>query len=172
MNEDDKLALDESNRAAQHESLKNQVRRDVQAEIARQARPETDYRRDEAAEVGSRLQQKAITEVHSTEMEIERARAAARISQFVDYVFYVIYGLIGLETVLEMVGARESNAFKNLIDTVTWPLLAPFATLVPDLSRGRFQLKLSYIIALIIYILLHLAINGLLRMAAHRKTAV
>jgi uncharacterized protein YggT (Ycf19 family) len=69
-------------------------------------------------------------------------------------------------------GARESNTFKSFIDALTAPLLMPFNTLMPDVARGRFQLRISYLVALLVYVLLHLAINGLLRLVAHRKTAV
>ena len=43
---------------------------------------------------------------------------------------------------------------------------------MPDPSRGPFRLMLSYIMALVVYLLLHLAVNGLLRMFVHRKVAV
>jgi hypothetical protein len=43
---------------------------------------------------------------------------------------------------------------------------------MPDPASGRFQLRLSYLIALVVYLLLHLAINGLLRLLAHKKTAL
>ena len=172
MLEDEKLAIDESERAARHQAIKGEVRREMQGQIAQQAKQDDERHHAEAAAVGEHLREKAIGEVVGTEAEIERARSAARISQVVDYVFYLIYSLIGLEIVLELMGARETNAFKNLIDKLTAPLLMPFNTLMPDLSRGRFQLKVSYLVALLVYVLLHLAINGLLRMLAHRKTAV
>jgi uncharacterized protein YggT (Ycf19 family) len=73
---------------------------------------------------------------------------------------------------LELLGAREDNAFRQLITALTSPLLAPFRSLVPDTASGRFQLRLSYLVALAVYLLLHLAINGLLRLLAHQKTAV
>jgi uncharacterized protein YggT (Ycf19 family) len=80
--------------------------------------------------------------------------------------------LIGLEVLLELIGARENNVFKELVDAITAPLLVPFRNLVPDVASGRFQLKISYVVAFIVYILLHLAINGLLRMMGSRKTVI
>jgi hypothetical protein len=50
--------------------------------------------------------------------------------------------------------------------------LAPFNNLMPSIGRGSFQLRLSYVFALIVYVLLHAAINGLLRLLAHRKTVI
>jgi hypothetical protein len=43
---------------------------------------------------------------------------------------------------------------------------------MPDPAAGGFQLMLSYLVALAAYVLLHLAVNGLLRIFAQRKTAV
>jgi hypothetical protein len=58
------------------------------------------------------------------------------------------------------------------METVCAPLLAPFKSLMPSVGSGSFQLRLSYVFALIVYLLLHLAINGLLRLLASRKTAI
>lgn len=172
MLEDEKLAIDESERTARHQAIKGEVRREMQGEISRHAHQDVKQHEGEAAAIGEHLREKAISEVVGVEAEIDRGRTAARVSQVIDYVFYLIYSLIGLEILLELLGARETNAFKNFIDALTAPLLLPFNTLMPDLARGRFQFKISYVVALFVYVLLHLAINGLLRLFAHRKTAV
>ncbi|HJQ71742.1 MAG TPA: YggT family protein [Blastocatellia bacterium] len=172
MVEDEKLAIDESRRVAQHEAIKGTVREEVHSEIARKADRLDPVERAEADQVAEELKHKAVHEVRETETEIDRARGVARVSQVIDYIFYLIYGIIGLEIILELIGARESNGFKNFIDTIASPLLAPFRGLVADPARGAMQLRLSYIVALAVYLLLHLAINGLLRMIAHRKTTV
>ena len=171
MIEDEKLAIDESERAARHQAIKGEVRQEVQGEIARQSRPD-EQQHAETAALGGHFREKAIDELAGVEAEIDRGRAAARVSQIVDYIFYLIYALIGLEIVLELLGARDTNAFKNFVDGLTAPLLLPFNTLMPDLARGRFQLRVSYLVAIFVYVLLHLAINGLLRLFAHRKTVV
>ncbi len=172
MNEDEKLAMDESQRAERVESIKSAMRDQVEAEAARNAGRLDERERARAAALGAEMREKAIDEVFSTEREIERARTTARVSQVIDYVFYLIYGVIGLEIIFELIGARRDNAFRGFIDAVSAPLLAPFGNLVPDASAGRFQFRFSYVIALIVYALLHAAINGLLRLMAHRKTAV
>jgi len=170
--EDEKLAIDESERTARHQAVKEEVRQEVQGEIAGQARQDDERSRAETAALGGHVRAKAINEFVGVEAEIDRGRVAARVSQIIDYVFYLIYALISLEILLELLGARETNAFKNFIDSLTALLLLPFNTLMPDLARGRFQLRVSYLVALFVYVLLHMAINGLLRLFAHRKTAV
>lgn len=159
-------------RVARYQELKGNVREGMQAEITRQAEARDRQRREQAAAIGERLEEKSVKEITSTENEIERARGAARVSQIVDYIFFVIYSLIGLEIFLEALGARDSNAFKRFMDGITAPLLGPFNRLLPDLGGGRFQLRLSDIAALLVYLLLHLGINGLLRIVAQRKTTI
>ncbi len=172
MVEDEKLAIDEAQRAARHEAVKNTVHNEVQTEIAEQVGSLDANDQARAARIGEQFKDKAFREVVETESQVEAARGIARVSQFVDYFFYLVYGVIGLEIFLELMGARESNGFKQFIDAVSRPVLAPFETLMPSLASGQFQLKLSYIMALIVYIFVHLAINGLLRVMAHRKTEV
>ena len=90
----------------------------------------------------------------------------------IDYFFFVVYGIIGLEIVLDLIGARQSAAFKQLIDAIAAPFLAPFKGLMPTPAVGSFRLMLSYIVALVVYVLLHMAVNGVFRLMVHRKTVV
>ncbi|MEW6127283.1 MAG: YggT family protein [Acidobacteriota bacterium] len=168
----EKVTVDENQRLLQHEAVKADVRNEINSEISRHAEQLSSTDEARAAQVGEQLRGKAMREVESTESEIEKARRAARFSQVVDYVFYLIYGLITLEIFLDLLGARQGNSFREFIDTLSAPVLAPFKRLIADPASGRFQLRLSFIFALIFYILLHLAINGLLRLLAHRKTSV
>ena len=172
MPEDQKLAIDESDRANRYQAVKAEVRQDMQEKIADRAQQSDRRIEAETAAIGEHMKEKAVEELAGTEAEIERGRTAARISQFADYVFGAIYALISLEILLELLGARESNAFKNFVDTLTAPLLMPFKNLMAEPSIGQSQLKLSYFIALVVYIMLHLGVNGMLRMVAHRKTAI
>lgn len=172
MLEDEKLAADESRKLAQHEAIKGTVRDEVHEEIARKADRLDSVERAQADDVAQSFKQKAVREVVDTESEIERARGAARVSQIVDYIFFFIYGLIGLMIVLDLIGANRNNGFYRAISAVTSPLLGPFRGLVDDPSNAQMRFRLSYVVALIVYLLLHLAVNGLLRLIAHRRTAV
>lgn len=172
MENESSAPIDQSNRVAQYEDVKGKVQQEVNAEIASHADNLDEHERAQAATVGRRLKHKALNEVIDTDSEVERARGIARISQFVDYLFYLIYGLISLQIALDLLGARRGNGFRNFIDTICAPLLAPFNSLMPSVGSGSFQLRLSYVFALIVYLLLHMAINGLLRLLASRKTAI
>jgi uncharacterized protein YggT (Ycf19 family) len=167
---DDKLIVDEAQRAANYEVLKSKVESDVRSDIAAKAE-----RRPTAGttQLAEDMNSRAVDEVAETRSEIDRGRVAARISQVVDYVFFVIYGLLAVRLILELFAAREGVAFFRLIAALTDPIYWPFKGLVPSLSvPDGFSLELPIIVALFVYALLHMAINGILRMMAHRKVAI
>jgi len=171
--DDDKLAIDEARRAGQHGAVKSQVEAEVQADIADQAARRAPAQQQRVEGIAEEFRAKAVDEVVQTDREIKRGRGVARVSQVVDYIFYVIYGLLGLRFLLALLAARSSAGFVRFIVAVTDPFYRPFQGIVssPSTESGH-TLMLPLVIAIIVYILLHLAINGLLRIIAHRKTAV
>ncbi len=173
MMEDNKLAAEEARRAGQHGSVKSQVEGEVQAEIAERAAEKPAPESERIDQVAGQFRAKAVDEVVQTEREVERGRGAARVSQVVDYIFFVLYALLGLRFLLALLAARSGAGFVRFIVAVTDPFYTPFKGIVasPSTDSGH-TLMLPLLIAIIVYILLHLAINGLLRIIAHRKTAV
>ena len=171
---DDKLAIEEARRAAQHDSVKSQVEGDVQAEIGQRAAVKaTPGESQRIDQVAGEFRSKAVHEVVETEREVERSRGLARISQVVDYIFYVIYALLGMRFLLALLAARSSAGFVRFIVTISNPFYAPFEGIVSSpRTDGGHTLLLPIIVAIIAYALLHLGINGLLRMFAHRKTEI
>jgi uncharacterized protein YggT (Ycf19 family) len=170
--EPNKLEADEARRISQHERLKGKLGADVRDRIAEEAAVPSPAEARNAESVAASLKRKAAAEVVETEGELDRARRTARVSQFVDYAFFLIYGLVGLEIVLELFGARQSSGFKRFLDAVTTPLLGPFRGLMPDPAVGSMQLMLSYIVALVVYVLLHQAVRRFLRLLAERKATI
>ncbi len=170
---DDKLAVDEAQRAANYEAIKSNVKAEVGSEIAAEAHRTTPVQAERVEELAVDLREKAVHEVAQTEREVERGRVVARISQVIDYIFYIVYGLLFIRLLLSLFAARSANDFVQFIRTVTDPFYAPFKGIVasPTTPEG-FTLALPIVIALVVYLLLHLAINGLLRMFVHRKTEV
>ena len=171
---DDKLAGEEARRAAQHESVKSQVEGEVNAEISDRAAAKAT--RDEAQRidnVASDFRSRAVDEVIDTEHEVQRSRGLARVSQVVDYIFYVIYALLAMRFLLALLAARSTAGFVRFIVAVSNPFYAPFRGIVasPSTDAGH-TLLLPIVVAIIAYALAHLLINGLLRMFAHRKTAI
>ena len=166
------VLLDEERRLASHQEVKASIDEDVNARIKRESARVEPKESAEVAGVAHELKQRSVREAVGTERELGRGRAAARISQIVDYCFYIIYGLIALEFLLGLMGARSGNGFVRFIGAVTRPLLSPFERIVGTPSSGVFQVRISYLFALIVYVLIHLAINGAFRLVAHRKVAI
>ncbi len=169
MNTNDKVAIDESERLREHEAIKGEVRTEIHGEIARSVEI-TSADQAQAEGVARHLKQKAIREIATTEDEIARARSVSRISEFLNYAFYLVYGIIGLEILMELVAARESSGIKQIVDAISRPVLGPFLGVLPNPAAGEMRLMLSYFMAFIIYMLIHLAVNGLLKLLAHNKT--
>lgn len=170
---DDKLAVEEAERTAAYENIKSTVKSEVGGEIAAEASVPTRAESAEVEDLAGGLRDKAVAEVIETEHEVERGRAAARVSQVVDYLFFLIYALLGLRLLLALMAARQGNAFVEFIEAVSNPFYWPFKGIVPSPSTPEgFTLALPIIVALIVYVILHMAVNGLLRMLAHRKTGI
>ena len=171
---DDKLALEEARRATQHEAVKAQVENEVQAEITdRAAQKVAPHESQRIEQVAGDFRSKAVNEVVDTEREVQRSRGLARVSQVVDYIFYVIYALLGMRFLLGLLAARSGAGFVQFIVAVSNPFYAPFRGIVasPSTDQGH-TLLLPVVVAIVSYVILHLLILGLLRMLAQRKTEI
>ncbi|HKV75779.1 MAG TPA: YggT family protein [Gemmatimonadales bacterium] len=171
--DDDKVTLDEARRNAQHASVRHQIERNLNAEIGGQAGTATIEQADQVGLVAAELRNHALRETVAAEHAVARSRGAARISQFIDYAFALIYGLLAIRLVLALIAARPASGFVQFINGVTYPLFAPFRGIVasPTTEEG-FTLALPVVIAIGVYLLLHAGINAMLRMAAYRKTMI
>lgn len=168
----DKVAAEEARRIAQHGRIKGQLEHTVRARIEQEAAGTSRAEEAELGSVAAGLKHKAAAEVLETEADLERARRLARGVQVLDYAFFLVYSLVGLEIVLELFGARQSSGFKQFLDAVTRPLLGPFRGLMPDPSVGPLQLMVSYVVAALVYALLHQALRKLLRLMADRRATL
>ncbi len=168
-----KVAEDEARQAAQHEVVKSKVESRVNAEITSNAAAASVDGQARVADAAGQLRDKAIDQSVKGERVLGHARTAARGSQFIDYAFYVIYSLLAIRLVLALIAARSSNGFVQFIGTLTNPFYAPFKGIVPSpTAEGGYTLVVPILIAIVMYAILHAAINGLLRMVGHRKTEI
>lgn len=170
---DKKLEQDELQRAANYEAIKSGVKTEIGSEIANEARHSSAAQSQRVDSIADGMRQRAVDEVVQTDREVGRGRAVARISQIVDYIFFLVYGLLAIRLLLALFAARQGNGFVQFVKSVTDPIYAPFKGIVasPATAEG-FTLALPIVIAIVAYMLLHLAINGLLRIFAHRKVTV
>src|ERR1700740_1828408 len=120
--DDEKLALEEARRASQHEAIKSQVEGEVQSDISQRAaerRPAGEAQRIE--QVATDFRSKAVDEVVDTARKLQSSRGLARFSQIIDYIFYVIYALLGMRFLLALMAARSTAGFVRFIVTVSNP---------------------------------------------------
>lgn len=170
---DDKLERDEAQRSANYEAIKSDVKAEVGGEIAAEARRATPAEAETVDDIASDMRSKAVHEVAQTEREVERGRFVARVSQVIDYIFFLIYALLFIRLLLALFAARPGAGFVQFIRGITDPLYAPFKGIVGSLeSPEGFTLSGPILICIVAYAVLHLAINGLLRIFVHRKTEV
>jgi YggT family protein len=126
---------------------------------------------DQPVEVDRReMDRRAAREQEQIDARERRRYAVARVTQGVDYLFILLYGLLGIRFVLALLGASAQAGFVQFINGITNPFYAPFANIVsrPALNGGVLDFPL--LIAVLAYALLHLAVRGLLRLVAGSRT--
>jgi uncharacterized protein YggT (Ycf19 family) len=101
----------------------------------------------------------------------QRNHVVSRTVQVVDYLFYLLYALLGIRFVLTLLGANETAGFAQFINGVTQPFYGPFSGIVarPALNGGFLDFPL--VIALLAYMILHYAVRGLLRLLMASETS-
>lgn len=91
-----------------------------------------------------------------------RRTLVERLYQFVDYAFFVLYGLLGIRLALGLLAASPGAGFVRFINGLTQPFYGPFVDIVPALELERGVFELSIVICVLAYLLLHVAVRGLL----------
>ena len=168
---DEKIAVDEARRLHQHGVVTGELENSVHADIRASARSVCEADAAKIDALANRLRGKAIDNVAETDSEIERQRRYARIRQFVDYLFYLIYGLLALRFLLALVGARQGAGLVRLVDGITAPIFAPFKGILPTPATDQgFAFSSSALLAILVYVLIHASIKGLLRIIGRRST--
>jgi len=100
---------------------------------------------------------------------VGRYRAVGALSTAVNFIFAIIYTIVGMRIVLEVIGANPGNRFKALVDRLSAPLLGFFDGLLPNVRFENFVLPLSFVFALVVYALVHYAIRRILYAIAYPR---
>jgi uncharacterized protein YggT (Ycf19 family) len=96
-----------------------------------------------------------------------RQELLARTGQVFDYIFGLLYALLAIRLLLELIDARRGTGFVEFIAAVTSIFYAPFRGIVAnDSLDGSHPIVWPIVIAILAYIILHVAIRGLLRLLA------
>ncbi|MBW3660263.1 MAG: hypothetical protein KY397_01340 [Gemmatimonadetes bacterium] len=92
----------------------------------------------------------------------------AVVGQAIDYAFYLIYTIVGVRILLEVLGTGEETEFRQLVDTLSGPFVSPFQGLTFDPWVEPYQDVVPFLIALLVWMLVHGALKGLLRLLSGR----
>ena len=111
--------------------------------------------------------------LESEQFDFPRLSLIVRVRQFVDYLFCVGYGIIGLQIMLDLAGAHNDSGFKRFLNKVTYPLLGPFEGIFPDpVLYNHFHIRISYCVALFVYSLIHLAVYYFFRLVQPKRQLI
>ena len=166
--DDERVAADDGRQLRQREQVMGEVRAEVNRELRDEAVHQTSDDAQQAADLARRMKDQAFREVSSNDASLARARRVQVVAQVVDYAFYVLYAAILVLVVLELAGANSGSPFMRFMGSVTGPFLSPFRGLMPNPRLDRFQLMSSYVVAAVIYLLVHKGVTGALRLFAGR----
>ncbi len=167
----DEVARDHDRQLSVRDDVHEKVDQKVGAAINRETNRTRPEEQAQVESVAQELKAKSVSELRRSDRELESGRSLKRIYQFVNYAFYVVYGLIGLMIGLELVGARNASGFMKFMQALTTPILAPFRHVMPDPALGSSRVMFSYALALVVYGLIHLALKGVFRILVHRDSA-
>ena len=156
-------------RAAQHESVKSQVEGEVQSEIGERAAKRTAPGESaQIDQVAGEFRSKAVHEVVDTEREVERSRSLARVSASRRLHFLGDLRAPRMRFLLALLAVAAAPGLYSLSLRSAVRFTSRFVALSPVLAPTAGTLLLPIVVAIIAYALLHLGINALLRMFAHR----
>jgi uncharacterized protein YggT (Ycf19 family) len=104
----------------------------------------------------------------------ERPQGLARVLQFIDYLFWLLYVLLFIRLVLIFIGTGSFTGFAQFIQTATNPFFAPFRgiTSSPTIDEYGHVLAVPVIVAMLVYALLQFAIHKLFRVISYRQTTI
>jgi YggT family protein len=95
--------------------------------------------------------------------EESRAKSARKITQFVDYVYWIIMALIAVRFTFKLIGANAENALVRLLYDASDPFINIFKGIVQDITTsGSSMIEISALIGLLIIWLLYHAILKLI----------
>ncbi len=95
--------------------------------------------------------------------EEARAKSALKVTQFVDYIYWIIMALIAVRFTFKLIGANTENALVKLLYEASDPFINIFKGIVGDITTsGSSVIEISSLIALLIIWLLYHAVLKLI----------
>ena len=135
---------DESTRRAGNETVNDGVRKERDSEPAIQIVSLVRNERERSAEASGQLERHSPKAAAGAENESEQSKVISRLSQVIDYLFYLVYGLLSLQILLDLFWTGRDDGFRGALTAVCAPLLARLLSSgAPDATVGAEQRHLS-----------------------------
>lgn len=127
---------------------------------------EREVRTEKVMRDGTAVEKQSITRRNSDEKVVK--------GQKIVYLIYgILAGLLAIRFIFSLLGANRSNAFADLIYTVTGPFVAPFRGLFNvNTDYGVSRLDIESLVAIIVYGLIAWVIVKMLGLGKKSDTAV
>jgi uncharacterized protein YggT (Ycf19 family) len=109
-----------------------------------------------------------LHDAHLRPIRTSRRRPLSRVVNAIDYLFFILYGLFAIRFVLALLGASEAASFTRLIHAATGPFYAPFERIVSRPAVDGGYVDFPIVVAMLAYVLLHVAVRGLFRVIQGR----
>jgi uncharacterized protein YggT (Ycf19 family) len=110
---------------------------------------------DHQEKINHNIERQQRVALNERERSIDKANqnsAIARVVNIVYFLFGIVEVLLAVRIILHLIGANPTNSFANFIDTVSWPFVAMFSTLVQNPTVGDFSiLEVTTLIAMLIW---------------------
>ena len=168
-----RISSEEDRLVAEHESTKSQVEHDLNAEVA--LRAERDVHSDAKTLEGMAhgVKDRAVAEVLDAESLAARRRRLARTVQVIDFLFTIVYVLLGTRLALGMMAANSESGFVQLIRTLTDPFYSMFKNIVQSpVVEGGYTFALPIVVAAGAYGLMHWLVRSVAKLAAYRRDEI
>jgi hypothetical protein len=156
----------------QHDSAKAAVEQDIHSEVAMTAEQKALRDRGHIEDMASQVKEKAVAEVRDAERISERRKRLARVVQVIDFLFTVLYVLLGTRLALELMAANEESGFVQLINGATEPFYAFFHNVVASPSAEGHTLALPVLVAIGAYAMLHWGVRSLAKLIVYRQSEI
>jgi uncharacterized protein YggT (Ycf19 family) len=100
--------------------------------------------------------------------ESAERRTAFTIERVLDFLFAVLYALLGTRLLLDFFGARKGAGFYELIRSMSDPFYRPFQGLFGASTVDGHPVVWPLVAAILGYMLLHAGLRGLLHLIERR----
>lgn len=158
------MARPDDRRRGTEEEIRSEPERPVRREEPRSEAPAEEDRGTARGDEAPVRSEPRAEERPTRRSRAEKGEHAAVVGlRLVDWIFYVIYALLGLRFLLALLAASEEAGFTQLVHALTDPLLIPFQAIVARPAIGGSVVDFPVLVAIVAYIVLHLAIRGLIR---------